>query len=410
VIDHLSEQLKDRFQIDKVQVIISGVKDDTGLNAEEIKKVLNYDVFLRLPNLKDGEFKNENIFSGFTVIQIEPTSEYALVVQRLSRQISGSLIGLVLGGGAALGLAHVGIIRILEREKIPVDIIIGSSMGALIGSFWAVGHNADELEKFAREFENKAGCLKLFDPPFERALVVIFHYYSLSILCLSLAIPLALPISGLVRGQAINIWLRGKLGNKQFHNAKIPFKAVAYDLHKRREIVISDGSLVEAVCKSIAIPGVIKPIMESDQMIIDGGVLNPLPTNVLVDMGVKKIIAVNVLQSPQEVAWSHDLELDTIKQQLKISFKKHPIKYVSFRISLLFHRIFSPNIADIVVRTLQASEYILAEASGKQADVLIHPDLKGINWFELYEANQLIKRGEEAALQHLPSIKALVKR
>jgi predicted acylesterase/phospholipase RssA len=145
-------------------------------------------------------------------------------------------------------------------------------------------------------------------------------------------------------------------------------------------------------------------------MIIDGGVLNPLPTNVLVDMGVKKIIAVNVLQSPQEVAWSRDLELDLLKQQYKISFKKHPIKYTSFRISLLFHRIFSPNIADIVVRTLQASEYILAEASGKQANVLIHPDLKGINWFELYEANKLIKRGEEAALKHLPSIKALVKR
>jgi len=418
VIDHLSQALKERFETEKVQVVISGIKDDTDLNADQIKEVLNYDVFLRLPHLKEGEFQNQILFDGFPMVKIDPDSEYAFVLQRLSRQISGNLVGLVLGGGAALGLAHVGIIRVLEREKIPIDIVVGSSMGALIGSFWAVGYKSDDLEKFAREFENKAGCLKLFDPPFERALIVfimflflvIFHYYSLSILCLSLAIPLALPISGLVRGQAINFWLKGKLSNKQFLHTKLPFKAVAYDLQKRREIVISEGSLVDAVCKSIAIPGVIKPIMESDQMIIDGGVLNPLPTNVLVDMGVKKIIAVNVLQSPQEVAWSRDVELDLIKQQYKISFNQHPIKYISFRISLLFDRIFSPNIADIVVRTLQASEYILAEASGKQANVLIHPDLKGINWFELYEANQLIKRGEEAALKHLPSIKALVKR
>jgi NTE family protein len=419
VIDHLSTQLKEKFQTDKVQVVISGVKDDdNGLEPEEIKKILNYDVFLRLPSLNESDYKRENIFDGFVMIHIEPTSEYALVLNRLSRQISGSLVGLVLGGGAALGLAHVGIIRVLEQENIPIDVIVGSSMGALIGSFWAIGYKADDLEKFAREFEKKSGSLKLFDPPFERALVlfiiflflVIYHYFSLSILCLALAIPLALPISGLVRGQAIRIWLKGKMSDKEFHHCKIPFKAVAYDLHRRNEIVIHDGSLVEAVCKSIAIPGVIRPIMESGQMIIDGGVLNPLPTNVLVDMGVKKIIAVNVLQSPLEVSWSQDQEEEHLKKQMRISFRKHPFQYVGFRLGHFIGNAFTPNIADIVVRTLQASEYILAESSGKQADVLIHPDLKGINWFELYEANKLIKRGEEAALFHLSSIKALVKR
>ena len=71
---------------------------------------------------------------------------------------------------------------------------------------------------------------------------------------------------------------------------------------------------------------------------------------------------------------------------------------------------FTPNIADIIVRTLQATEYVIAEQSGKHADVLIHPDLKGIQWFELYEVNQLIKRGEEAAEKSLPAIKALINR
>jgi NTE family protein len=418
VIDEISQELKGKFQPEKVQVVISGVKEESSLKPEEIKRILNYDVFLRLPFLKPNEFKGESIYEGLFIIKIEPTSEYALVLQRLSRQISGSLIGLVLGGGAALGLAHVGIIRVLERENIPIDIIIGSSMGALIGSLWAVGYKSDELEKFAREFEKKSGMLKVFDPPFERAYVmfvlmllfIILKHFTLSFLCMALAIPFAIPISGLVRGQAIKLWLRGKLDSKNFHNAKIPFKVIAYDLYRRKEITIDQGPLVEAVCKSIAIPGVIRPVMEPDQMIIDGGVLNPLPTNVLVDMGVKKIIAVNVLQSPQEVSFGQDLEIEHIKQQARIPFRKHPFKFIGFRLNRLVDKIFIPNIADIVVRTLQASEYILAEASGKQADVLIHPDLKGINWFELYEAVELIKRGEEAALAHLPSIKALVKR
>lgn len=418
VIDELSLQLKDRFQTDKVQVIISGIKGTENVEAPEIKKILNYDVFLKLPSLKDTEFNSEFVFDGFSIIRVEKNTEYDLVLQRLSRQISGSLIGLVLGGGAALGLAHVGIIRVLEDENIPIDIIVGSSMGALIGSMWSVGYKADDLEKFAREFEKKSGSIELFDPPFERALVVflimlilvIFHFYVLGFFCMFLLVPLALPVSGLVRGQAINRWLRGKLGDKTFHDSKIPFRAVAYDLHRREEIVIGDGSLVEAVHKSIAIPGVLRPITTTDQLIIDGGVLNPLPTNVLVDMGVKKIIAVNVLQSPQEVAWSQDQETEHMKQQEKISFNKYPLKFIGFRLGRFIGKAFTPNIADIVVRTLQASEYVLAEASSKQADVLIHPDLKGINWFELYEVNKLIARGQEAAVLHLPSIKALVKR
>ena len=77
---------------------------------------------------------------------------------------------------------------------------------------------------------------------------------------------------------------------------------------------------------------------------------------------------------------------------------------------MLASKILTPNIADIVVRTLQATEFLIAEQSAKQADVLIHPDLRGISWFELYEVNELIKRGEEAAQKALPAIKALVNR
>ncbi len=385
VIDRLSEQLKDRFQTDKVQVIISGVKNNDALKPDEIKKILNYDVFLRLPHLKPEEFKNENVYDGFFMVKVDAASEYASVLYRLSRQINGSLIGLVLGGGAALGMAHIGVLRVLEQEGIPIDIVVGSSMGALMASLWAVGHSADDIEKFAREFEKKRSIWKLFD--------LNWHLFS-----------------GLIGGEAIKSWLKTKIGDKTFHDARIPLKIIAYDLYHRQEIIIDQGSLVDAVRKSVGIPGVIKPVLYKDQMIIDGGVLNPLPTNVLVHMGIKKIIAVNVLQSPGDVFYGAELEKEKLHQEYRIPFTKHPLHYLKFRFIRFWAGVFTPNVADIVVRTLQATEHVIAEQTGKQADVLIHPDLKGINWFELYEVGQLIERGQEAALKHLPSIKALVKR
>jgi NTE family protein len=335
--------------------------------------------------LDPAEFTYKKVIPGFAFVEVDAKSEYAQAIRRLSRQISKVMIGLVLGGGAALGMAHIGIIRVLEREGIPIDIVVGSSMGALIGSLWSIGNSADVLEEYGREFENKLEMLnKVFDP--------------------------VLPLAGLVGGEGIRKWLKGKLGNKTFHDSKIPLKVVIYDLFHRKEIVLSDGLLLDAIRKSIAIPGVIRPVMEGRQMIIDGGVLNPLPTNVLTDMGVKKIIAVNVLQSPEEVDWSQKKEDENLIKCFNMSFSQHPFKFIGFRVGRFFSDLFTPNIADIIVRTLQATEYVLAEQSAKQADVLIHPDLKGIYWFELYEVNELIKRGEEAAIKALPAIKALVNR
>ncbi len=384
VIDKLSEHLKERFHAERVQVIISGVNTGDHISSMEIKKILNYDIFLVLPHLQPAEFTYKKVVPGFAFVEVDAKSEYAQTIRRLSRQISKVTIGLVLGGGAALGMAHIGILRVLEREGIPIDIVVGSSMGAIMASLWSVGHTADEIEKFGREFESKSGLLKITDP--------------------------IIPVAGLVGGEGIRRWLKGKLGNKTFHDSKILLRIVTYDLFHRKEIVVSDGFLIDAVRKSIAIPGVIKPVMEGRQMIIDGGVLNPLPTNVLTDMGVKKIIAVNVLQSPEEVDWSQQREDENLIKCFNLSFAKHPFKFIGFRLGRIVSKIFTPNIADIIVRTLQASEFMIAEQSAKQADVLIHPDLRGIQWFELYEVNELIKRGEEAAQKALPAIKALVNR
>ena len=117
-----------------MQVIISGVNTENHISPQEIKKILNYDVFLVLPHLQPTEFTYKKVIPGFAFVEVDAKSEYAQTIRRLSRQISKVMIGLVLGGGAALGMAHIGIIRVLEREGIPIDIVVGSSMGALIAS------------------------------------------------------------------------------------------------------------------------------------------------------------------------------------------------------------------------------------------------------------------------------------
>ncbi len=421
VIDRLHENLSSNFNSDMVCVILSGASTEESRSREEIKKTLNYDIYAVLPHIEHSELNVAVVSKGVTVITPDPKSEYAKMIVRIARKVSGVLVGLVLGGGAALGMAHVGVIRVLERENIPIDIVIGSSMGALVGSIWAMGKTADELEFIAREFKKISGLFKLVDPPVLPIISILFVSFLLLqfgsgftkgvvfLLTIMILGCLAAACSGLIRGQKINSWLRGKIGKNTFQDTRIPFRAVAYDLVHREELVLDRGLLVDAVSKSISIPGVIQPIHNARQVIIDGGVLNPLPTNVLRAMGIKKIIAVNVLQSPSQVAQGNENDLKQLELEGRIEFHDDPIRFVQFRIKRMLTYFFTPNISDIIVRTLQATEYVIAEKSSREANVMIHPNLVGIKWFELYKVDELIRLGEEATMQQLPAIKELIK-
>lgn len=382
VIDRLELGLKENFREEKIKVIIRAGHDKNYLSFEQINKFIDYHVYTMLPFMHQSDLNIDVNTKEVSFLKGDDTSEYNKAVKRIAREIGGVLVGLVLGGGAALGVAHVGVIRVLEQENIPIDVVVGSSMGALIGAIWTSGKNSAELEKVAREFEVKLNMLKLFDP--------------------------VIPISGLIGGRMIKRWLKKHLGDKTFYNVKIPFKVVSYDLVRREEIILDGGSLVDAVRQSIAIPGVIEPVKVKDQVIIDGGVLNPLPTNVLAGLGIKKIIAVNVLQSPDDVSEGFDIEKERKRQLADIKFWKYPLSFIGNRIGTFINKIFFPNISDIIVQTLQATEYVIAEQSGQLADIVIHPDLIGIKWYELNRVDDLIKAGERGTLDHLEAIKKLV--
>lgn len=250
-------------------------------------------------------------------------------------------VGLVLGSGAALGLAHVGVLRVIERERIKIDIIAGASIGALIGAFWAFGKDVSEVERIVLGFDTKMKALQLADP--------------------------VLPGTGLIKGSQIRKFLTSHFGHKTLDDFVIPMQIIAYDIENREEVVLKDCSIVDALMAAVAIPGVFEPVKIKGRILVDGGIMNPLPVNVLKRLGVPKVIAVNVLPSPEDIR----------KSGKKVK-----------------------NIFDVIMNSMQASEYLFAEASYRDADILIHPVIPTMDWYEFYAGRKAIKAGEEEALKH----------
>lgn len=368
----------------RLKVLIREFHENKPLGLGELSSLFSYPVFAKLPQVMPKDPRE--LFSSSHPEIFVPSSE-TLFFQRmrsLAREFAKVQIGLALGGGAAYGLSLIGVLRILEKEKVPPDIIAGSSIGALIGSLWALGYTADEIEKFASEFRKKVLCFNLLD--------IIF------------------PRSGLIGGRNITRWLRRKIGQKTFADTKIPLKVLAYDIVQHEELVIDEGDIVDAVRQSIGIPGFIRPVIRQGRVIIDGGFVNPVPTNVLTALGVQKIIAVNVMKSPDDVA--RDIASRHRDQEIlnAVRFHRSPIQFLKIKVIAFFRHLWFPNIFDIIVESFQSAGHVLAEQSAQQADVLIHPDLTGVDWYELYKVDRLIASGEAAAQAKIEELRQLIRR
>ena len=285
-------------------------------------------------------------------------------------------VGLVLGGGGAKGAAHVGVLKVLEEAGIPVDYIAGTSIGAIVGAFYATGHNADQIDSLMHQLN---WALLLSDQTPQNSL--FYHTKEKEwkyVLNLPLEKQIKLP-AGIISGQNIlNLFSDLTIGYhnlKSFNDLPIPFACVATDLSEGNSIVLSSGSLPLAMRSSMSIPGLFAPVLLDSMVLVDGGVLNNLPTNVVKAMGADITIGIDLSTGAPDFS-----ELNTFD-----------------------------GMVNKLVDMMGKSEY---EKNKKDLDLCLHPDLTGFNTlsFSASAVDSLYQRGIEVAEKHLPQILALKSR
>jgi NTE family protein len=271
----------------------------------------------------------------------------------MSEDAKKKKIGLALGGGAARGLAHVGVLRVLQKEKIPIDMIAGTSAGAIIGAAYARHQDTERMTHDALD-ANWRKMAPLIDP--------------------------SLPKSGLIKGKKIRNLITSFIGGEvDFNDLKIPFACVATDIDTGEEVVIDSGSVPEALRASISIPGIFAVVKHKDRYVVDGGLTTPVPVEVVRRMGADFIIAVNV--NP-----------DVTGRMGK-----------AYRQRVEAHK--EPNIFQVMMQSIYITTYAVAQHALESADIVIEPDLTNFGAGDFNKAPEMITRGLEAAQKAIPEIK-----
>ena len=252
-------------------------------------------------------------------------------------------VGLALGGGAARGLAHIGVLEVLEKEGIPIDMIAGTSMGAIIGGVYARTRNVKSMRPLAIAF----GLRKI-------------RYFS----------DFTIPRTGIIKGRRIEDELKMVIGEKtEFQDLQIPFSCVAVDIDNGEEVVIKEGKVWEAVRASSSIPVIFTLAKWRGRNLVDGGLMNPVPTKTVRDMGADFVISVNVL----------------------------PYRAVSDKRE--------PTIFSIMMKAFYILDAKFIETAIRASDVVIEPDIVHIAFTDFQRAKECIEKGVAAAERVIPEIK-----
>lgn len=257
-------------------------------------------------------------------------------------------VGLVLGSGGARGMAHIGVIKTLLKHNIPIDMIVGSSSGALVGGVFACWGRIGDLEQLVREVTYKDIAEVLVDPTWG---------------------------GGLIKGGKTLDYLNSLFGGAKIEDLKIPFAAVATDVGTAETVVYSEGDLAKAVRASISVPLVYVPVEEEGRSLVDGGVSSPVPVEVARKMGAEVIVAVNL----DGVYFSGSNNSNS-----------------------------SGSTIDVLKDSYFALRYNLAKKEVASADIVIEPTMKYIEDFDFVRGKEAIAAGERAAEKEMEKIKKLV--
>lgn len=287
-------------------------------------------------------------------------------------------VGLVLSSGGARGLAHAGVIQVLEEEGIPITAVAGCSMGSYVGALWCAGLDGAALEQRGREIKDRAALKALMD----------------------YVIP---PSAGLIHGNLIRKHLERDLQAKNFADLNLPMVVIATDLDRLTPTVFDSGPVSTAVHASSAIPGVCTPVHLDGRRYCDGGVSEPLPVTLLKKrMHLDHIIAVNVMPTPDDVETRSDGNFAQ-QQKREYSIFSRPFRSIWGKVNLFANG----NVLDTFRRALMAAQLHLIAKEEAAADVVIHPRFVTSTWHDFENFAQYLQAGREAATAVLPAIRAL---
>ncbi len=282
-------------------------------------------------------------------------------------------IGLVLSGGGAKGMAHVGVLKVLEELKIKPDYITGTSMGSIMGGLYAIGYNANQLDSIIKQVDWD----KMLSDNIPLSKVVPEEKYDYRRYLFQFDLTRKGPVlpSGVVVGQGIteelNYLTWDVAGINDFDDFPIPFRCVASDLISGEPFIFNSGSLSTAMRSSMAIPSVFSPVVLDNMLLVDGGVLDNLPVKACRDMGADIIIAVNV----------------GVKGKPKIDDFK--------------------SIGDVLMGAAMIRSNYEANKSLRYIDILIEPDLEGYGNASFNDGADIIELGEIAALKSYVELSGL---
>jgi len=302
-------------------------------------------------------------------------------------------VGLVLGAGAARGWAHIGVLKALAAEGIRPDIICGCSIGALVAASSATGH-LDTLEKRVHEMTVSR----------------VIGYFDIS-----------LRGGGIIEGRWILDFFRESIEDIDIANATPAFGAVATDLASGRETWLTSGSMIDAVRASVAIPGLLTPILIRGRWHVDGALVNPLPVSLCRALGADLIIAVslngNLMARPKPVAVTPALtaapgELD-VAEVTDSSWKRWLGYGRSTDAGATQHGPPAdnrPGYLEVVSQTFFIVQDFVSRIrlAADPVDVLIAPDVGQLGWLEFHRAAEAIEAGEAAVASSLPAIRSFI--
>ena len=271
-------------------------------------------------------------------------------------------IGLALGGGGARGLAHIGVLKVLEREGVPVDLLAGTSMGGVIAAAYAAGLTTADLEEEALRMSRWRNLLPLVDR--------------------------SLPGLGLVKGVRVRDYFFQHFGDKTFADLSIPTELVAVDLLTGEEVDLNCGSVADAVRATVSLPGVLAPVRLGGHLLVDGGLLNNVPADVVRRMGADVVIAVDV-----------SARLNGVSGLLEAESQGAPLLPVPLIIETLQR--------SLVIMEDWTLKHRLAEA---RPEVLIQPGVEEspVSIADFRRAAEVITIGEAAAEAILPHLRQAI--